>query len=202
MKSRFVTGRFKLILGTILIGCVLMLAACSSASTPSSGENSASESTIGQVMLQVEDLPSGWRVGGEESEKAANVEKTYVWFYGTSDPDQSWIGVSESMDAYSQPEQAIQAFKDLVIQSFPPKFIDSWKSFPTLGFAHHADEWKVACLPAVISGNNSLGCKAVARYGNAVVRIMSNVFDEQWMTMSDFRAVLEAADKRLMTYSQ
>lgn len=159
---------------------------------------SPAEKIIYASAIQLEDLPKGWRRSDILVENASGAEGRFFIFQGTSDPAQSWINVNETLLVFDSIELARRNYSEQIVKSFPPSAADSWKRIPELEFPHHADEIKVACLPGYINGERVLSCKAVARYRNLVVVVYANVFDDRWLRMSEFRAVLEAMDRRIV----
>ena len=69
---------------------------------------------------------------------------------------------------------------------------------PELAIQDHADEMKTACLPgAPFTGSPNQACEAIARYQNVIVHTLGNVLPDPGLTLSDFRQMLEAVDRRV-----
>jgi len=156
------------------------------------------EKIIYASVIQIEDLPRGWRSGDVRIESVPGAEGRFFIFHGTNDPDLTWINVSETLLVFESIELAKRNYSEQIVKSFPPSAADAWKHIPELEFPHHADEMKIACLPGYINREHFFACGAVARYQNVVVEMLGNVFDNRWLKMSDFRAVLEAMDRRIV----
>ncbi len=83
-------------------------------------------------------------------------------------------------------------------KSIPPDRRDAWVLPPGLEFSSQADQMSIACLPGYINGIHHYACRAVGLYDDTIVVIYSNVFDDRWLKMEDFQAVLEAMDRRIV----
>ncbi len=146
----------------------------------------------------MEDLPSGWHKGGVQVEEVPGADAHFFRFYGTSDPEKTWVNVSQKLVLYPDPEAAVSAYDGWVDKYLPPAHKDAWILPSELEFAGQADQMVVACLPGYINGIPQHACEAIGRYGDVVVILLGNVFDDRWLTMEDFQAVLEAMDRRIV----
>jgi hypothetical protein len=72
-----------------------------------------------------------------------------------------------------------------------------WQAVPELEIPHHAEQMKIACMPDSVHGIPTRGCVAVARYQNLILEVFGVVYEDRWLKISDFRSVLEAADRRV-----
>lgn len=158
----------------------------------------STEKFIFSAAIQLEDLPPGWRSEIPHIENVPGAESRIFGFVGTNDPDLTWIRVTEMLFVFEDEKRALSHYQEQVVEYIPPHATDSWKHIPELDFSHHADEIKVACLPGYINGKHHFACSAIARYQNVVIVILGNVFDDRWLTMVEFRAVLEAMDRRIV----
>lgn len=161
-------------------------------STPESDEE-----ILFDTMLQVEDMPSGWyrRNGSIQIEYVPDGDGRFFWFHHISAKDLTWVNVSEKVLVYGGQNTANEGYQQQRDKYFPPG-VTEWEEIEELVFPHHADEMKVACLEGYVNGMHHYACRAVARYERVVIIVQGNVFDERWLTMEDFRSVLEAADRR------
>ena len=150
------------------------------------------------VRINLGDLPEGWRMGGGEPEDVPGAEAYIYWYFGTSDPHETWINVSQKMIQYEDADAAAGAFRGWVDWSVPPSHRDKWIMPEELVIDCGADEMAVACLPRNINGLDHYACTVTALYGDMVVVLWGNVFDTQWLTMQDFRSLLEAMDERMV----
>ncbi len=189
-----------LLIGAVILGALLILQsligrmvyrwAWERRPTPS-----PTEVLLAQAAIQLSDLPQGWRQGGIMVEPVPNAEGRFYRFYGTSDPAESWINVGEILLLYPDIATAQVGYQQQRDQHIPPT-ATRWKEIPELEFSHHANEWYVACLPGNINGSSNHACTAVARYEHLVVTMLGNVYEDRYLSMADFRAVLEAMDRR------
>ncbi len=150
-----------------------------------------------EVALKVENLPPGWyrEQGSIETETVPGGEGRFLWFYNTSARGQSWVNIGEVVRVYPDEPAAEEGWLEQRDKYFPPG-AEGWEERPELSFAYRADEVRVACLEAYVNGYHHYACRAVARYGRVVIVVLGNVFDDRWLTMNEFREVLEAADRR------
>ena len=140
------------------------------------------------------DVPFGWRRSGlgdsyEETPPGALVAVTR-YYYGTR--DKTWVNVSQQLIIYKNTEWAAEAYRE-ELASFNP----SWLVPADLSFSGRADDLYIACIPARINGIKVRSCEVVGRYEDTLSILLANVFEEQWLTMPDFRRVLEGMDTRV-----
>jgi hypothetical protein len=150
------------------------------------------------LSIRGTDLPYGWDVGGIRPEDEPNAEVRFYYYNNTFAQDLIWVSFSEELAIYSTKEEAAQSYEGWSQNNIPPAYADRWKTTPELEFDDHANQMKIACLPGKIDQIPYSACVAVARYENIIVVVRGNVFADQWLTMSDFRSILEAIDRRFM----
>ena len=160
------------------------------------------EAQFEALRIKVEDLPSGWHRGGVQVEEVAGAEARFYSFYGTSDPNKTWVNVRQKLILYPSPETAANAYDGWVDQVIPPAYADEWVLPPEIEFTSQADQMVVACLSGYVNETHHYACNAIGRYGDTVVVLLGNVFDDRWLTMADFQAVLEAMDRRIVAATQ
>ncbi|MFP4344678.1 MAG: hypothetical protein ACLFU8_08300 [Anaerolineales bacterium] len=156
---------------------------------------SPTDAFFADVALELGDLPQGWRRGGVMVESVPNAEGRFYRFYGTANRSESWINVGQIILLYPDVAAARVGYQEQDRQYIPPT-ATQWREMEELAFAHQADEWHAECLPHSINGSPGFGCRAIARYENLVIVMLGNVFEERWLSMADFRTVLEAMDRR------
>jgi hypothetical protein len=181
---------------------VVLAVGGSGAVTPPSANPTLSSEEAERLILasaiRLEDLPHGWREGGVQKADAPGAHGRFFWFYGTSDQSLDWVNVSETLIVYPSEKEADRAYTGWRDRYIPPDAADKWEQIPELEFQHHAYEMQLACLPGYVNGVSHLACTAVARYRNIITVMLGNVFADRWLTMADFRAVLEAMDTRIV----
>jgi hypothetical protein len=151
------------------------------------------------LTIRGTDLPNDWDMGGIRPEDEAGADVRFYYYYNTSAQDLMWVSFSEELAIYLTKESAAQSFEGWSQKNIPPAYADRWKTTPELEFDDHADQRKIACLPGKIDQISYSACVAVARYKNIIVVVRGNVFGNQWLTMSDYRSILEAIDRRFTT---
>ena len=145
------------------------------------------------LRIRVEDLPSGWHWGGERVEEVPGAEARFLWYYGPPGESKTWVNVSQELILYPDPETAANAY-----DKWLSEYTESWEPPPGLEFTGQADQTHTVCLPGYINGLHHYACESVGLYGDMLVVLRGNVFDDRWLTMGDFQAVLEAMDRRIV----
>lgn len=149
-----------------------------------------------ELALKFSEPPSGWRFAGQTTYTIQGMPERYIWFkHGPPNP----IGTSLSQGfiVYSTTAQAEQAYPKVRDELIPPAYASRWTIVPELSIQSHADEVKTACLSGEqFNGSSSMACSSIARYQNVIVLVDGIIF-EQWLTLPDFRHMLEAVDRRV-----
>jgi len=188
------TTRLVVFILQFLVGCAvfLLLQQTSPKLTPT-------EEFFLAAKIKAEDLPRGWRQDLRvRVEQEPGAEGRFFTFSGPNDPNLAWESVSEELLVFGNADAAQAAYSVEVKEVFPPAYRDKWKHIPELDFPHHADEMEVACIPGYINNLYHQACVSVARYQHVVVIVRGLVFEDRWLRMPDFRAVLVAADRRMI----
>lgn len=146
-------------------------------------------------QIQTQDLPRGWHYRSPDSIDIPEAVGRRV-VYVTSDSDAFW-NVSQDIYVYEKPDVAVSYYDYWVTRTIPPMSADSWTTPEELVFAGQADQIKVACLPSNVNGLPHHLCDAIGRYGDMIV-ILRGTVDDQWLTMADFRKLLEAMNQRIV----
>jgi len=149
------------------------------------------------IALKGDDLPQGWRGGGLSWYDLNGTQSRLFWFENPAARSQLSVVLSEIFAVYSTTLFAQQSYPGVLDVLFPPAYADEWKTIDELKIPHHADELKTACLQDSMNDNPFLSCRTIARYQNVIVVINGNVFEDKWLTRAGFRALLEAADRRI-----
>lgn len=150
-----------------------------------------------ELILKSDEPPSGWRLGGLAWHEVLGMPSRTYWFrhlpaapLGTA--------LSEAFSVYSTTLLAKQAYPRVLDEFFPPAYAQDWKTMPELAIQDHADEIKTACLPGEqFNGSLNMACRSIARYQNVIVQVNGIVHPDQWLTLADFRQMLEAVDRRV-----
>jgi hypothetical protein len=178
--------------------------------TRTNGANNADPLAIGplkpltmwtdDLILKSGDLPSGWTLAGRALDNEEGVPSHIFWFKNPP-AEQAGSTLSDGFVVYTTTALAEQAYPHIRDKYFPPTAADKWKNMPELEFQDHADERNIACLPSSLypmyTGTPLLECGAIARYQNVIVSVDGVVLLDQGLTLSDFRQMLEAVDRRV-----
>jgi hypothetical protein len=186
------------VLGLFLTQCTGQLKSEGNFQSPLS-QKISNAALFDALSIQGTDLPNGWDVGGIRPEDESGAEVRFYYYYDTSAQDLMWVSFSEELAIYSTKEAATQSYEGWSQKNIPPAYADRWKTAPELEFDNHADQMKIACMPGKIDQVPYSACVSVARYENIIVLVRGNVFTNQWLTMPDFRSILEAVDRRFTT---
>jgi len=149
------------------------------------------------LRIKVEDLPSGWHWGGERIEDVSGAEARFLWYYGPPGESKTWVNVSQELILYSDPQAAANAYDKWLAE-----YTGSWAPPPGLEFTGQADQMHVVCLSGYVNELHHYACEALGLYGDTLSVLRGNVFDDRWLTMEDFQAVLEAMDRRIVAATE
>ena len=157
------------------------------------------ETRFQESFINAEDLPLGWHRDrmGIWTEEVPGAEARSLVFYGTWDPDKTWVKVRQELILYPRPEAAISAYESQVA-----RYTENWVILPELEFDNQADQMHVICLPGYVNGMYHDACEAVGIYGDLIVILQGNIFEDRRLTRQDFRAVLEAMDRRIVATAE
>jgi hypothetical protein len=154
-----------------------------------------SEPWIKYLFVKDSEIPAGWRTEGMTWYGEHEMPSLVVSYRTT--PREIGVALSEEAAFYSTTLLAEQGYSRTLDQYFPPEYIKDWKDMPALVIPHHADSLKVACLSSKLNGLPFQACRSIARYQNLIVLTFGNVFEDKWLTMSGYRQMLEAVDRRV-----
>ena len=150
-----------------------------------------SEPWVKELFVKEGEIPAAWRTESTfwDGESLGVAYRTQ--------PRQTGIALSQFVTFYSTTLLAEQAYSRTLDKYFPPEYIKDWKDAPELVFPYHADALKVACLASRLNGIPFQACRSLARYKQLIVMTFGNVFEDKWLTMADYRKMLEAVDRRV-----
>lgn len=151
---------------------------------------------FGTGMVDGTDLPFGWgdqRITVTEVPGAIGRNAAYY----AEGVGRSYVNVSQQMRIYPDENAAQLAYEEIVAQAFPAKSADRWLTPAELQFTGRADQMKIACLSGLINEMPFEACSVVARYGEMVMHLMGNVFENRWLTMEQFRRLVERVDVKM-----
>lgn len=148
-------------------------------------------------LIDGTDLPFGW---GYRSGKPLDVPGGYgqdVGFHGANPDKYSFVLVTQRLEIYPDESVSRAVFQTRVNEAIPPDYADVWVQPPELDFQGGADEIRIACMAVQINGIPTQSCRVMARYGKLVTSLWGNVFEDRWLTMPQFRRLVERLDQRM-----
>jgi hypothetical protein len=148
-------------------------------------------------LIDGTDLPFGW---GYRSGKPLDVPGGYgqdVGFHGADPAKYPFVLVTQTLEIYPDETASRVAYQIWVDRAIPPAYVDVWVQPPELDFRGNADEMKIACMSVHINSIPTQSCKVTARYGKLVTTLWGNVFEDRWLTMPQFRRLVERLDQRM-----
>ena len=152
-------------------------------------------------MVDATDLPFGW---GDRRSTVAEVPGAIgrnITYYAEG-PGQSYVNVGQQMMIYPDENTARLAYEEIVVQAFPAEYADRWLTPPELEFEGRSDQMKIACLSGLINGMPFEGCRAIAQYSEMVMYLSGNVFEDRWLTMDQFKRLVERVDAKMYRASK
>jgi len=148
-------------------------------------------------LIDGADLPFGW---GYRSGGPLDVPGGYgqdVGFHGADPGKYPFVLVTQTLEVYPDESASRAAFLARVNEAIPPNYADVWIQPPELDFRGNADEIKIACMSVHINGIPTRTCEVIARYGKLVTTLFANVFEDRWLTMAQFRHLVERLDQHM-----
>jgi hypothetical protein len=150
-----------------------------------------------ELILNSDEPPSGWRLGGLAWQDVLGTPSRSYWFKHLPTAPLG-TALSEEFSVHSTTELAKQTYPRVIDKFFPSAYGNKgWTTVPELAIQDHADETTIQCLRETINGSPSMACRSIARYQNVIVQVNGIVHPDQWLTLSDFRQMLEAVDRRV-----
>ncbi len=146
-------------------------------------------------QITAQDLPSGFGRYGAQIKDIPEAEGRIFAFHSTDSAMTSIV--SEELYVYKTVDAASKSYGAWVDSEIPPYAADSWITPKELVFTGRADQMRVACLSGVVNFQSNHACGAIGRYGDTIV-ILRGIVIDPWLTMTDFRKLLEAMDRRIV----
>jgi hypothetical protein len=151
----------------------------------------------GWDALNATDLPFGWGHRWSNTITEPDGYGLHVVYYGANPRSQSYVNVNQRLVYYRTVESSQAAYQAAVAQAIPAVAAHKWVRPPELDFPARADEMTIACLPGRINGIYHRACRVMARYDDVVMTLYANVFEDRWLTMAQFKRLLERVDARV-----
>ncbi len=109
-----------------------------------------------------------------------------------------FVRASQSIALYAGETESDAAYRAAAREMIPVGYEDQWPRPPELDFTTQADAITVGCSDAsVFDGIPARTCRVAARYGNLVTTIRGQIFEDLWLTMLQFRNLLERVDAKI-----
>ncbi len=182
-----------IVMAVTLILCIVALTAC----WPSDPLAQAAIRRHGLDMMDATDLPFGWGHRWSDSIKTPDGFGQRVTYYGANPRSQPYVNVSQRLVYYRTVAYSQAAYLAAVAEAIPAAYADKWVCPPELDFPGRADEMTIACLPGRMEGIYLRSCRFIARYDDVVMIVYANVFEDRWLTMAQFRRLVERVDARV-----
>ncbi len=148
-------------------------------------------------MMDATDLPFGWGHRASYAVDEFGGVGRVIMYSGANPRSKPFVSVSQYIIIYPDEQRSSSAYDTAVAEAIPAAYADKWVRPPELDFQGHADEVVIACLPGRVGGFYLRSCTVVARYGDMMMRLDGNVFEDRWMTMTQFRHLVERVDKHM-----
>lgn len=179
---------------SLIIGIAIFLIL----SLPSLLPGDPDDQRILDAKLYVNDLPDPWfrGHGSPRIKRVDGREELFYFFSHNAAPDLPYVMIGENLTLYANEEAAHEGYALKLDEYFPPFAADRWQKNPSaLQFVHHADELESGCIEGSVDGHHHYACHMLCRYGRLVIGVLGNVYEDQWLTMEEFRQVLITADE-------
>lgn len=152
------------------------------------------EARLEAIRIQKTDFPVSdtWQAHEPYAEESSNASASMVYAYNHNDA--FWIKVSQRIQIYPNSTTA-QATYDHELREW---FTEGWGKPPGLTFSDHADMMAIRCIEMYIENVHHYPCGAVGLYGDTIIIVLANVFDDRWFMMDDFAQLLTVMDQRIV----
>lgn len=154
----------------------------------------ALEARLEAIRIQKTDFPASdtWQAHEPYTEEADNASVSMVYAYNHKDA--FWIKVSQRIKMYSDSATAKAAY-DRELREW---LTAEWRAPPGLTFSDHADMMDIRCIEMYIENVHHYPCTAVGLYGDTIIIVLANVFDDRWFMMDDLAQLLTVTDQRMV----
>ena len=154
---------------------------------------------IERGMVDATDLPSGWSLRSTGAPRNSNgaILARYRDYQGPQRSAMPFVRTGQQMYLYSNEIESREAFQKLVTDSIPSEFADKWPRPVELDFTLHASESRIGCSSGLVNNIPHRVCLVIARYDEVVTRLDGLVFEDRWLTMAQFRHLLERVDAKM-----
>ncbi len=176
----------------LLLSLALALSACAKQQIP---DDVLHRFALGRI--QADDLPFGWSRSLSYPADIPGAFGRLVTFYGANMDTHPFVNVNQTIYIYDSEAASRADYSTRVADGFPAGFPDLWKPVTDLDLPQQADEAKLACHSGFANDIPMRTCVLVARYGSAIMNLQGNIFEERWMTVSQFQVVIDRLDAKM-----
>lgn len=200
MMSR--TWNYRWHRGLSLVGLLVVLqtvTACMASQGPLGG-TIPTETPINRLergLMDATDLPFGWRRESTGVPRDLRGEIARYRDYRGPISSPIFVRAGQSIALYSTLTDSESAYAEAAAAMIPKDYADKWPWPPELDFATHADQIVIGCHPGFFNDVKAATCAITARYGNLVTTMYAQVFEDRWLTMAQFRHLLERVDAKM-----
>ncbi|MBK7202338.1 hypothetical protein [Candidatus Amarolinea dominans] len=200
MMSR--TWNYRWHRGLSLAGLLVVLQtvmACMASQGPLAG-TIPTETPINRLergLMDATDLPFGWRRESTGVPRDLRGEVARYRDYRGPTGSPIFVRAGQSLVLNPMTKDSETAYEEAAATMIPAGYADKWPWPPELDFATHADQIIIGCNPGVLNDIPVRTCRVTARYGDLVTTIRAQVFEDRWLTMAQFRHLLERVDAKM-----
>jgi hypothetical protein len=150
-------------------------------------------------LLDATDLPFGWRreSTGVPQDLTGGIIARYRDYRGPGSTP-IFVRAGQSIALYSNESESDAAYQGAAKEMFPAGYEDQWPRPAELDFTMQADAIHIGCSAGIFDGIPAHTCRMAARYGNLVTTIRGQIFVDRWLTMAQFRNLLERVDAKMV----
>jgi len=161
--------------------------------TPESDTN-----RIERGMMDAADLPFGWsrRDLGVPDDAKGGIAR-YRDYQGPPRSTMLFVRAGQTIFLYPNEADSQRAYAKIIAEEIPIAYVDQWSRPSELDFSARADAITIGCISGVINDMPNQLCSFIARYGQLVTVIHAQIFDDRWLTMAQFRHLLERVDAKM-----
>jgi hypothetical protein len=186
-----------------LLGLLVALqitTACLAPLSQSMGATST-ETPINRIergMLDATDLPFGWRreSTGVPQDLTGGIIARYRDYRGPGSTP-IFVRAGQSIALYASEAESDTAYQATAKEMIPAGYEDQWPRPAELDFTTQADAIIIGCSAGIFNGIPAHTCRVAARYGDLVMTLRGQIFEDRWLTMAQFRNLLERVDAKM-----
>jgi len=185
---------------TIFVLCMIALVSCTP-NAPITGTLTPQTpiNRLEQGMMDATDLPFGWGIRSTGAPRDLN-GATFAWYRDYQGPPRNampFVRAGQIIYLYSSEIESRGAYQELVNTNFPPVAVNLWPHPKELAVTLRAEENTIGCMSGSVNDIPHQACRVIARYGALVMKLDGQVFEDRWLTMEQFRHLLERVDAKM-----